>query len=66
MDFGLMPNTEKIMAIASKFEKFNAEYVIIGSLAANFHGIRGATDNIDILVKKDICNIKKYTSRSLD
>jgi hypothetical protein len=37
----------------------HADYVVIGGVASNFHGIVRATRDLDLLIPKDVANTKK-------
>lgn len=50
---------KEVMSILASFEKERLDYVLIGAVALNFHGISRATQDIDVFVRPDPSNIAR-------
>ncbi|MDI6813303.1 MAG: hypothetical protein QMD10_07150 [Desulfitobacteriaceae bacterium] len=53
------PTDEDVKKICRALNKKGAEYLIIGGLAMNFHGLTRMTHDIDLLIDPSPENIKK-------
>jgi hypothetical protein len=56
MDFG------RFLDILRAFERARVEYVLVGSVAVNLHGIVRATEGIDFFVRPEPANIERLKS----
>jgi len=50
---------DEVMRVLASFEKEKLEYVLVGGVALNFHGIARATEDIDLFVRPDSDNIER-------
>ena len=50
---------DEIMRILKSFEEARLEYILIGAVALNFHGISRTTQDLDIFVRPDPQNIER-------
>ncbi|UCH24428.1 MAG: nucleotidyl transferase AbiEii/AbiGii toxin family protein [Trueperaceae bacterium] len=50
---------DEVMKLLASFEKRQLDYVLIGGVALNFHGIARATEDIDLFVRPDPVNIER-------
>ncbi len=53
MDFG------RFLDVVRAFERAQVEYVLVGGVAVNLHGIVRATEDIDFFVRADPANVER-------
>ena len=52
-------NFEKFLSMLNAFEKEGVDYVLVGGIALNLHGILRATEDIDLFVRPDPENVER-------
>lgn len=50
------PNPRPLVEVCRLLNENQAEYLVIGAYALNFHGVIRATKDIDLLIPKDVAN----------
>ena len=50
---------EAVMRVLAALEEAQVDYVVIGGVAVNFHGIVRATEDLDVFVKPDADNVAR-------
>jgi predicted nucleotidyltransferase len=50
---------ERVLAIFRAFDEQQVEYVLIGGVALNLHGLVRATEDVDLFVRSDAANVEK-------
>jgi hypothetical protein len=50
---------EAVMRVLAALEEAQVDYVVIGGVAVNFHGIVRATEDLDVFVKPDAANVAR-------
>jgi len=55
---GLRMDFEKFLSLLRELERHQVDYVLIGGVALNLHGLVRATEDIDLFVRPDESNIE--------
>jgi hypothetical protein len=50
---------EPVMRVLAALETASVDYVVIGGVAVNFHGVARATEDLDIFIAPDPANVAK-------
>ena len=53
-------------AILAALERHDVRYVLIGGLAANAHGVRRTTRDVDVIVERTPANLERLAAAALD
>lgn len=50
---------DDVMKVLASFEKESVEYILVGGVAVNFHGLIRATEDLDIFVRPTVENVAR-------
>jgi hypothetical protein len=50
---------DEIMKVLASFEREGLEYVVVGGVAVNLHGIPRATQDLDVFIRPDAANVER-------
>jgi hypothetical protein len=53
---------ERFLALLRELERHAVDYVLVGGVALNLHGIVRATEDIDLFIRPDVQNVERLRS----